>query len=66
VRIADRPKNTEEETTAETVTPEEPGFFQRVYNGLVKVLSTVIETVAAGLVSLTEWGMDLLGIDNYR
>lgn len=64
-RIANQSKDTEdsdETAEKESLTPKEPGPLRRFYNAIVRILAAVVETVAVGIVSITEWGMDLLGI----
>ncbi|NLA86642.1 MAG: class C sortase [Clostridiales bacterium] len=41
----------------------EPTWFQNAVDAIVGALSIVVEKAAEGLVNITEWGMDLFGVE---
>ena len=42
---------------------EEPGWVQKAINSMVEFFSIVVEKVAGFLVRITEWGMDIFGVE---
>ena len=62
-RIETPPQETSAGPAAVGTEIQEPGWFQRALDNVVAGFSYVVEGAATGLVRITEWGMDLFGVE---